>query len=170
MIYEKLQNLTVISNSGTTGSAHRWFLKPPYGYVIGVLLWLINLSIFSVWSVFSLSYDSSVIITAGSLVFFAVFVTASVSSALVMGITAWNTPHERIRRQSGVLLVSLLLAVPFFCLFDRWPTLPYARELVGLVGDTIAHELFRLVFLGPAIGFAFVIFPLVVLGYRYALE
>jgi hypothetical protein len=165
-----LSKWTGISGSGPEPLLRYRFLKSPYGYVPGFVLWPLNLLFYSVSGVLLLSSRPSPVATVGSYVFIGAFALVSISSALVMAVTALNTPYERIRRQSGVLLVALLLAVPFFGLFDRWPTLPYSRELVGLVGDTIAHELFRLVFLGPAIGFAFVIFPLVVLGYRYALE
>jgi len=85
-----------------------------------------------------------------------------------MGATAWNTPDERIRRQFALLSLSLLLAVPLFGLYRNWPTIPYRYEL-GL-SVFAAHELSKIVLLGPAIGFAFVTFPLVVLVYRSLLE
>lgn len=164
---ETLSKWTGISVSGPGPLLRHRFLKPPYGYVLGFVLWPLNLLFYSVSGVLLLSSRPSPVATVGSYVFIGAFALVSISSALVMAATAWNTPYERIRRQSRVLLVALLLAVPFLGLFEMWSILPYGRELVGL---TLAHELSRFVFLGPAIGFAFVVFPLMVLGYRYTLE
>ena len=170
MAAKPVSTQTDVSDSGSDSSFCHPIFHSPYGYVIGILLWPLNLFIFSVWGVVSLSYELSPFSTVGRYLFIGVFVTVSITSALIMGITASNTSYDRIQHQSAFLLVALLLSVPFLGLFDTWPAVPYAPEIVDLVGDTIANELFRFIFLGPAVGFAFLIVPLVVLGYRYTIE
>jgi len=170
MAVNPVSTQTEMSDSGSNSSFWHPVFHSPYGYVIGILLWPLNLFIFSVWGVLSLSYELSPFITVERYLFLGVFVSVSVTSALVMCVTASNTSYDRIQHQSAFLLAALLLAVPFLGLFDTWPAVPYAPEMVGLVGDTIANELFRFLFLGPAVGLAFLIVPLVVLGYRYTSE
>lgn len=156
------------SDSGLESLLHHRFLKPPYGYVIGVALWPVFMSIISVWAVLQSGLPSSVVTVGGLVVGVGSFVVTSTSSALVMGVTAWNAPYKRIQRQFAFLFLSLLLAVPLFGLYLNWPTVPYRYEL-GL-SAFVAHELSKIVFLGPAIGFTFVISPLVILIYRYYLK
>lgn len=143
---------------------HR-LLKSPYGYVIGVALWPVFLSLLSVWAVLLQSGLPSPVATVGGLVVgVGGFVVASIGSAVVMGVTAWNTPDERHRRQFAFLFLSLLLAVLLFGLYLQWPTIPYRFELG--VSAFVAHEVSKIAFLGPAIGLSFVIVPLGVLVYR----
>lgn len=165
---ETLERWVGTSNSGLESLLHHRFLEPPYGYVIGVVLWPVFLSILSVWGVLQFGLPSTVVTLGGLVVGVGGVVMTSMSSALVMGVTAWNAPYERVRRQSTLLFLSLLLAVPLFGLYFRWPSIPYRHEL-GLSAFA-AHELSKIVFLGPAIGFAFVIFPLVVLIHRSRLK
>ncbi|MFC4551439.1 MULTISPECIES: hypothetical protein [Halorussus] len=156
------------SGSGLESLLRHRLLKPPYGYVIGVVLWPVFISIISVWAALQSSLPSTVVTVGGLVVGVGSFVVISTSSALVMGVTAWNTPYERIPRQFALLFLSFLLAVPLFGLYLNWPTIPYRYEL-GL-SAFVAHELSKIVFLGPAIGFAFVISPLGVLVHRFHLE
>ncbi|MFC4448346.1 hypothetical protein [Halorussus aquaticus] len=146
---------------------HR-FLEPPYGYVIGVVLWPVFLSIVSVWGVLQSVLPPTVVTVGGLVVGIGGFVVTSTSSALLMGVTAWNTPYERVRRQSVLLCLSLVPSALLFGLYLRWPSIPYRYEL-GL-SVFLAHELSKIVFLGPAIGFAFVISSLVVFVYRACIK
>lgn len=152
------------SGSGPESLLRHPFLKPPYGYVIGVVLWPVFLSLVSVWAALQSGLPSPVVTVGGLMVGVGGFVVASTSSALVMAVTAWNTPYERIRRQFALLVLSLLLAVLLAGLYHNHPTFLYRREL-GL-SVFVAHELSKIVFLGPAIGFGFALFPLVVLVRR----
>jgi len=156
------------SGSGLESLLQHQFLKPPYGYVIGIVLWPVFISIFSIWAVLQSGLPSTVVTIGGLVIGVGSFVIASMGSALVMGVTAWNTPDERIQRQSALLFLSLLLSIPLFSLYANWPMIPYRHEL-GLSAFA-AHELSKIVFLGPAIGFAFIISPLVVLVYRSRLK
>jgi len=165
---ETLESWLDTGGSGSKSLLRHRFLKPPYGYVLGVALWPIYISILSVWGLLLFGLPSTVGTLGGLTVGIGGIVVTSLSSALVMGATAWNTPHERIRRQFTLLSLSLLLAVPLFGLYRNWPTIPYGYEL-GL-SVFAAHELSKIVLLGPAIGFGFVTFPLVVLVYRSLLE
>lgn len=143
---------------------HRFF-NPPYGYVIGVFLWPVFLSLISVWAVLLQSGLPSIVSTVGGLVVgVGGFILASMSSALLIGVTAWNTPYERIRRQFAFLFLSLGVAVLLFGLYRNWPMIPFGDEL-GLSAFA-AHELSKIALLGPAIGFAFAVFALTVLGRR----
>ncbi|WP_128476549.1 hypothetical protein [Halorussus pelagicus] len=161
---EPLETWIDTSGSGLESLLHHPLLNPPYGYVIGVVLWPVFLSILSVWGLLMSSLPSSVVTPGGLALGVGGPVVTSMSSALVMGATAWNTPRERIRRQFALLSLSFLLAVPLFGLYFDWPTIPYGREL-GL-SVFAAHELSKIVLLGPAIGVAFLIFPLLMLGDR----
>jgi len=153
------------SGSGPESLLQYRFLKTPYGYVIGIVLWPVFISIMSVWGLLLQFGPPSIVVTVGGLVVgIGSFVVASMSSALVMSATAWNTPDRRVRRQFALLFPSLLLAVPLFGLYLNWPMIPYRYEL-GL-SVFVANELSKIVFLGPAIGFAFVISPLAVLVHR----
>ncbi|WP_423743708.1 hypothetical protein V5735_11825 (plasmid) [Haladaptatus sp. SPP-AMP-3] len=166
---ETLEKWVDASGSGPESLLQRRFLKPPYGYVIGIVLWPVFISIMSVWGVLLQSGPPSIVVTVGGLVVgVGSFVVASMGSALVMGITAWNTPDERIRRQLALLFPSLPLAVLLFGLYLNWPMTPY-RSKLGL-SAFVANELSKIVFLGPAIGFAFVISPLAVLVHRSRLK
>ncbi|MFD1634307.1 hypothetical protein ACOZ4L_01085 [Haloplanus ruber] len=154
-----------VADSGLTFLRRWWVLTPPYGYVIGILLWPVLLSLASVWAVLLQSGLPALVDTLGGLVVgVGGFVSISVSSALSMGGTAWNTPDERIRRQFAALSLALPLAGLLFGLYRNWPLLPFRDELGVTV--FVAHELSKIVFLGPAIGFAFVTVPLGVLAYR----
>ena len=164
-----LEKWTDAPGSGLESLIHHQFLKPPYSYVIGVVLWPAFISLTSVWAVVLQSGLPSIVDTVGGLVVgVGGFVVTSMISALLMGVTAWNTPYERIRRQLTFLFLSFLLAVLLFGLYLNWPMIPYSDEL-GL-SAFVAHELSKIVFLGPSIGFAFVIFPLAVLAYRTHLK
>ncbi|ACV48015.1 hypothetical protein Hmuk_1902 [Halomicrobium mukohataei DSM 12286] len=81
-----------------------------------------------------------------------------------MSMTAWNTPQKQIRRQFMLLTFSFLLAVPLFGFYLNWSTIPYRYEL-GL-SPFVAHEFSKIVLLGPTIGLAFFILPLLVLARR----
>lgn len=147
---------------------HR-FLKPPYGYVLGIIIWPIFISILSVWNALLQTGPPSIVVTVGGLV---VVVGGSLltilSSALVLSITAWNSPHESLRRQFSFLFSSLLLAVSLFGVYLTWPMFPYGDDLE--LGVFVAHELSKILFAGPAIGLTFMLFPLVVLVSRYRLR
>jgi len=169
MEVKALEKWSDAAGSGPRSLLQHRFLKPPYGYVTGVILWPVFLSLISVWAMLLQSGLPAIVDTAGGLVIgVGGFVVTSITSALVMGITARNTPYERIRRQFGLLLLALPLAVVLFGLYLQWPTIPYDHEL-GL-SVFAAHELSKIVFLGPTIGFAFVIFPLAVLAHRIHLK
>ena len=161
---ETLEKWVDTTDSRLESLLHHRFLEPPYGYVMGVVLWPVFISILSVWGMLQFGLPSTVVTLGGLVVGVGCFVVTSMSSALVMGVTAWNTSYERVRRQSALLFLSLLLAVPLFGLYFHWPSIPYSDEL-GLSAFA-AHELSKIVFLGPAIGFAFVLSPLVVLVHR----
>lgn len=159
---------------GTAGPSpekrlHHRFLKQPYGYVLGIILWPIFISILSVWNVLFQTGHPSIAVTVGG---FVVVVGGSLltilSSALVLSITAWNSPHERLRRQFSFLFSSLLLAVLLFGVYLTWPMFPYGDELELSV--FLAHELSKILFAGPAIGLTFMLFPLMVLVSRYRLQ
>ncbi|UPW00764.1 hypothetical protein M0R88_01355 [Halorussus gelatinilyticus] len=166
---EKLETWADTSDSELEGLLLSRFLEPPYGYVTGIVLWPAFFSLVSVWGVLLQSGLPSIVVTVGGLaVGIGGFVVTSMSSAFVMGATAWNTPYERIRRQSALLFPSLLLAALLFGLYLDWPTIPYGYEL-GL-SAFVAHELSRIVLLGPSIGLAFVFFPLAVFVFRYRIK
>lgn len=166
---ERLEKWVDARGSGSGALPQYRFLEPPYGYVIGILLWPVFLSILSVWAVLLQSGLPSSVATIGGLVVgVGGGVLTSMSSGLVMGITAWNTPAERLRRQFASLSLSLPLAVLLFGLYRTWPTIP-GRDKLG-VSAFAAHELSKIVFLGPAVGFAFVVVPLVVLVHRSVLK
>jgi len=159
---------------GTAGPSpetrlHHRFLKPPYGYGLGIILWPIFISILSVWAVLFQTGLPSIVVTVGGLV---VVVGGSLltilSSALVLSITAWNSPHEHLRRQFSLLFSSLFLAVLLFGMYLTWPMFPYGDKLELSV--FVAHELSKILFAGPAIGLTFMLFPLMVLVSRYRLE
>jgi hypothetical protein len=157
------------SGSGPKSLLQHRFLTPPYGYVIGVALWPVFVSIISVWVVLWQSGLPSVLpavvaTVLGLVVVVGGFVVTSMSSALVLGITAWNTPSGQIRRQVVLVASSLLVSVLLFGLYLTWPTIPFRFEL-GL-SAFVAHELSKILFLGPATGLAFMLVPLAVLGYR----
>jgi len=156
------------AGSGSASLLRHRFLEPPYGYLIGVVLWPIYISLLSVWGLLLFGLPSTVGTLGGLVVGIGGVMVTSLSSALVMSVTAWNTPDERVRRQFALLVPSVLLAVPLFDLYFRWSMIPYSDEL-GL-STFVAHEVSKIVLLGPAIGFAFVVFPLVVLVYRSLLE
>lgn len=139
-------------------------LRPPFGYIIGFALWPLNLLFLSVvMGGLLLSDLPSIVTTLSGYLFIGGFVLASMSSALVMGLTAWNTHRDHIRRQIAFLCPSLLLAAPTFVLYTEGTTL-YRQELG--VSSMIANELARITFLGPAIGFTFLLFALAVFVYR----
>lgn len=142
-----------------------WVLKPPYGYMVGVLIWPVFFTVLSVWGTLLQSDPPSVVVTVGGLaVGVGCFVVTSMGSALVLGVTAWNIPQEHIRQQFVLLVLSLLFAALLFGLYLNWSMIPYRYEL-GL-SAFMAHELSKIVLLGPAIGFAFMISPVVVLAHR----
>lgn len=142
---------------------HR-FLTPPYGYVLGVLLWPVFQVILSVSLGLSQSGLPSLVAIVDGVVVVGGFVGTSVGSALVMGITAWNTPDEDIRRYVALLCLCLLLGVLSFSLYDELPT-TYGSEL-GL-SLFASYELLKILFRGPALGLASAFYSLMVLGFRY---
>lgn len=170
MEVDALEKWMDTAGPGPETELHHKFLKPPYGYVIGVVLWPVFLSIISVWVVLWQSGLPSVLPSVVATVIGLVVVVGGslltiLGSALVLSITAWNTPYERLRRQSVLLFLSLLLAVLLFGVYLTWPMFPYWSELgLSVFG---AHELSRIVFAGPAIGFTFMLFPLMVFASRY---
>lgn len=154
-----------VPGSGSESLGRHRFLEPPYGYVIGGVLWPVFTSLITVWAVLLQFGLPSIVDTVGGLVIgIGGFVVTSTISALLLGLTAWNTPYERIRRQFAFLFLSVPLAGLLFGLYLSWPMIPYSYDL-GL-STFVAHELSKIAFLGPAVGFAFVIFPLTVLAYR----
>lgn len=161
---ESLEKWVGASGSGPESLLRHRFLEPPYGYAIGVLLWPIYVSVLSLWIVLSPSFPTIIYTVGGLVVTVGGFVVTSMSSALVMGVAARNAPGERIRRQFALLFLFLLLAALLLGLYLQWPTVPYRYEL-GL-SVFAAHELSKIVFLGPAVGFAFAISPLAVLVHR----
>lgn len=169
MEVKTLEKWADVPGSGPESLRRHRCLEPPYGYVIGVVLWPVFISLISVWAVLLQSGLPSIVDTVGGFVIgVGGFVVTSTISALLMGVTAWNTPDERIRRQFVFLFLSLLLAVLLFGLYLNWPMIPYSYEL-GL-STFVAHELSKIAFLGPAVGFAFVIFPLAALAHRTHLK
>jgi len=169
MEVKALEKWVGTAGPGPEKRLHHRFLKPPYGYILGIILWPIFISGLSVWAVLLQAGLPSIAVTIGGLV---VVVGGSLltilSSALVLSITAWNSPHERLRRQFAVLFLSILLAVLLFGVYFSWPTFPYGDELELSV--FVAHELSKILFAGPAIGFTFMLFPLMVLVSRYRLK
>jgi hypothetical protein len=166
---ETLDNRRTTAGSGAGSRPSHRLLTPPAGYVLGIGLWPAFVSLLAVWAVLLQSGLPSVVETVGGLtVGVGGFVVTSVGSALVLGVTAWNTPTERIRRQVTVLGPSLLLAGLLFGLYRTWPMLPYRDELGA--SAFVAHEVSKIVFLGPAIGVAFLAVPLAVLVYRTSRE
>lgn len=166
---EILDNRRTTADSGPgPGLGHR-VLTPPAGYVLGISLWPAFMSLLAVWAVLLQSGLPSIVETVGGLVVgVGGLVVTSVGSALLLGVTAWNTPAERLRRQVTVLGPSLLVAGLLFGLYRTWPMMPYRDELGA--SALVAHEVSKIVFLGPAIGVAFLAVPLAVLVYRTALE
>ena len=169
MKVKALEQWVGTASPGSETRLHYRFLKPPYGYALGIVLWPIFLSILSVWAVLLQAGLPSIAVTVGSLgVVGGGSLLTILSSALVLSITAWNTPYERLRRQFTLLLLSLLLGVLLFGVYLTWPVFPYGDELgLSVFG---AHELSKIVFAGPAIGFLFVLFPLMVFASRYRLK
>ena len=158
-IYEKGVH---ISGPGLESLLQHRFLNPPYGYVIGVAVWPVFLSILSGWNVVLQSSSPSFVgAIAGLVIVGGGFVLTIVGSALVLGVTGWNASQDRIRQQIAFLVLSLLLSALLFGLYLSWPTIPYRSEL-GL-SLFVAHELSKIVFLGPATGFAFMLFSLLML-------
>lgn len=145
----------------------RWhrLLKPPYGYAVGVGLWPVFLSILAVWAVLLQSGLPPIVATVGgAVVGIGGFVMTSVGSTLVMAVTAWNTPSERIHRDLALLVLFLPLAGLLVSLYLNGSAarLGFETEMSAFV----AHELSKIVVLGPAIGFAYITVPLGVLVYR----
>lgn len=163
MVLEIFKKEVDIPNSGLKSLLQHRFLTPPYGYVIGILLWPANISLLSVGYALSLSNLPPLIVTVGGVAVEGAFVMTSVVSALVMGITAWNTPDERIQRHVILLCLCLLPAALLFGLQHEFPT-PLRFEL-GL-GLSASNELSKIVFRGPALGFTSVVYSLVVLVFR----
>jgi len=141
---------------------HR-FLTPPYGYVLGVILWPVFQLIISVWFVLSQSGLPSLVATVEEFVVLGGFLGASVGSALVMGIAAWNTPDERRQRYFTLLCLCLLPGVLFFSLYNNSST-TYGFEL-GL-SFLASDELTKILFRGPALGLVSAFYALVVLSFR----
>lgn len=169
MRIELLESWINTLDAGLESLLHHPFAKPPYGYVIGVVLWPLYISTLSVWAILLQFNLPSTIVTLGVLIIgIGGFVTTTMSSILITGATAWNTPYERIRRQFALLVLPLLLAVPLFSVYQNWQMEPYGYEL-GL-STFAAHELSKIVFLGPATGCAFLLSPLVVFLYRIFLK
>lgn len=163
---ETLEKWVGASSSGSDSLRYHRFLNPPVGYVIGVVLWPVFLSFMSVWAVLVQTGLPSPVVTIGGIVLgIGGFVVTSISSALVMGVTAWNTPDDRLRRQIVFLCLSFFLAGLLFGLYLQWPTIPFKGELG--VSTFVAHEVSKVALLGPAIGFTFVVFPLMVLVHRF---
>ncbi|MFD1640294.1 hypothetical protein [Halohasta litorea] len=142
---------------------HR-FLTPPYGYVLGVLLWPVFDVLISVWFGLSQSGLLSIPDPIGGLVVLGGFVGTSVSSALVMGLTAWNTPDEHRRRYFALLLLCLLFGILLFRLHTTFTTILRFELGVSLFAS---HELSKIVFRGPALGLVSAFYALVVLSFRY---
>ncbi|MEA1932635.1 MAG: hypothetical protein U9O06_13960 [Euryarchaeota archaeon] len=164
MVLELLKREVDIPGSGLEPLFQHRFLTPPYGYVIGILLWPANISLLTVGYALSLSDLPSPVVTVGGVAVQGAFVMTSMISAVVMGLTAWNTPDERIQRHFVLLCLCLLLAALFFRLQHEFPT-PLRFEL-GL-GLSASNELSKIVFRGPALGFTSVVYALIVLSFRH---
>ncbi|MFC7073151.1 hypothetical protein ACFQJ7_12185 [Halovenus rubra] len=152
-----------VGNPGPPSGAliQNQILKPPYGYVIGIIIWPIFLSIISVSIAMSLQIGfflitSLIVVVGGPLTI--------ISSACVLSITAWNTPDKQIQQYVAVLTALFFLSVPLFYL---WATTGTVFLQDRGLSAFAAHELIRIVFLGPAIGFVFVVFSLMIFASRY---
>ena len=165
MELKKFESWIGTAGPGPGTRLHHEFLTPPCGYVLGIIVWPVFLSSLSVWAALYQVGLPSVAVTVGGLVVVGGGSLLTIlSSALVLSITAWNTPYERLRRQSALLLLSPLVAVLLYGVYRTWPLFPHANEF-GL-SLFVAHELSKIVFVGPAIGFAFLLFPLMVFASR----
>lgn len=150
---------------------HR-FLKPPYGYAIGIGAWPVYLALWygTVYAAdvmalgpFSLSIFGAV---AGLLV-------TSIVSAFAMALTAWRPPYRRIRRHTLGVSVFLLFAPALFVVYSgATPFVPSPSSAIEPLGLDVfvEHALITTGVLGPAIGFAFLFFAVLVLAFRYRLE
>ncbi|NHN58947.1 MULTISPECIES: hypothetical protein [Halorussus] len=150
---------------------HR-FLKPPHGYAIGIGVWPVYLAfwygtVFAAEILGPVPFSLSVIAAVGGLL------ATSVVSALAVCITAWRTPYARIRGHSLGISVFLLFALPLaYVYFGSPPLLPGPYSAIEPLGLNVfvEHALITTGLLGPAIGFAFLFFALLVLAFRWRLE
>ena len=150
---------------------HR-FLKPPYGYAIGIGVWPVYLAlwygtVFAAEILGLVPFSLSVIVAVGGLL------VTSVVSVLAMCLTAWRTPYARIRGHSLGISLFLLFAPPLaYVYFGSPPLLPSPYSAIEPLGLDVfvEHALITTGLLGPAIGFAFLFFALLVLAFRYRLK
>ena len=150
---------------------HR-FLKPPYGYAIGIGVWPVYLAlwyatVFAAEILGLVPFSVSVIVALGGLL------VTSVVSALAMCITAWRAPYARIRGHSLAISVSLLFALLLGYVYFGAPSLlPSPHSVIEPLGLDVfvEHALITTGLLDPAIGFMFLVFALFVLVFRYRLK
>ena len=150
---------------------HR-FLEPPYGYAIGIGVWSVYLTlwygtVFAAEILGLVPFSLSVTVAVGGLL------ATSVVSALAMCITAWRAPYARIRSHSLAIAVFFLFALPLVSVyFGSPPLLPSPSAAIEPLGLDVfvEHALITTGLLGPAIGFAFLAFALLVLAFRSRLE
>lgn len=143
-------------------------LSPPLGYVLGIALWPVYLTVLygTIFVTESLQLLPSVVSIA---VFLGGLLATSISSALVMCVTSWQVSATRIREHSLWVSASLLLAPALFLVrHGLVPVLPSPYLMLKPLGlhAFAEHALITIGFLGPMVGVLFLCFPLLVLGYR----
>lgn len=166
MITETLDKLTDSHGPDFESLPFQQFLRPPYGYVIGVVVWSVYLATWYTAVYVTeirglLPFRFSVVVALGGLL-----VTA-VISAVAMSITAWRVPRGRIRGHfARVSLAILVVPILFFVYF--------VSDLSSVDSSGLSvfteHALLTTGLVGPMIGFAFLLFSLLVLGFRYRLD
>lgn len=150
---------------------HR-LLKPPSGYAIGIGVWTVYLAfwygtVFAAEFLYLVPFWLSVVVAVGGLL------VTSIVSALAMCITAWRLPYPRIRGHTVGVAAFLLFAPALFVVyFGSSPFLPSPYSAIAPLGldVPVEHALLTAGLLGPAIGFAFLVFALLVLAFRYRLK
>lgn len=150
---------------------HRFF-EPPVGYAIGIGVWPVYLAIwygtlFVAETLGLVPFSFSVVVAVGGLL-----VTSAVS-VLATCVTAWRVPSARLRGHalavSAVLLVAPLLG---YLYFGSPPASLSPHSAIAPLGLDVfvEHALVTTGVLGPTIGFASLLFALLVLAHRSRLE
>lgn len=165
---------TWIDSRGPDGSPLllRRLLSPPYGYVLGIALWPGYLAVLYA-SLFVTEILELLPFAVSAVVFLSGLLVTSALSILVMGSTAWRVSTDRIRDQFFRTAVLLLLAPALFVVYTvSISGLPSPYAVIAPLGldAFVDHAIITTVLLGPVVGFALLVFPLVVLVYRSRLE